>query len=52
MEEYMPKYPRVSEGLAEGIILAGEQLKTHFPRQSDDVNELPDEISFDKPIGE
>jgi uncharacterized membrane protein len=41
-----------TEGLSEGIILAGKQLKTHFPRQKDDVNELPDEISFDKPIGE
>ncbi len=35
-------------GLAEGIIMAGEQLKTHFPYQKDDVNELSDEISFGK----
>lgn len=35
-----------SEGLAEGIIKAGEQLKAHFPYQDDDVNELSDEISF------
>ncbi len=35
-----------SEGLAEGIIKAGEQLKEHFPYQDDDVNELSDEISF------
>lgn len=41
-----------TEGLSEGIILAGEQLKTHFLRQKDDVNELPDKISFDEPIGE
>ena len=33
-------------GLASGIIKAGEQLKTHFPYQSDDVNELSDDISF------
>ncbi|NQY68261.1 MAG: TPM domain-containing protein [Flavobacteriales bacterium] len=33
-------------GLSEGILSAGEQLKAHFPYQSDDVNELDDEISF------
>lgn len=37
-----------SDGLAEGIIMAGEQLKEHFPYQEDDVNELSDEISFGK----
>ncbi len=46
------KEGKFTEGLSEGIILAGEQLKTHFPHQKDDVNELPDEISFDKPVGE
>ena len=35
-------------GLCEGIIMAGEQLKAHFPHQKDDVNELSDEISFGK----
>lgn len=39
---------RITEGLSEGISLAGKQLKTHFPYKKDDVNELPDEISFDK----
>ena len=39
---------RFTEGLSEGIIVAGKQLKTHFPYQKDDVNELPDDISFDK----
>jgi uncharacterized membrane protein len=34
------------EGLCEGIRKAGEQLKTHFPYQSDDINEISDEISF------
>lgn len=29
-----------------GILMAGEQLKSHFPYQSDDVNELSDDISF------
>jgi len=37
-----------SDGLSEGIIMAGKQLKVHFPHRTDDVNELPDEISFDK----
>lgn len=37
-----------AEGLVEGIIKAGQQLKEHFPYQTDDVNELPDEISFGK----
>ncbi len=35
-----------TKGISEGIMQAGEQLKTHFPYQQDDVNELPDEISF------
>jgi uncharacterized membrane protein len=42
------KEGKFTEGLSQGIIMAGEQLKTHFPYQEDDVNELPDEISFDK----
>ena len=33
-------------GLKEGILMAGEALKSHFPYQDGDVNELPDEISF------
>ena len=39
---------KFTEGLSEGILLAGKHLKTHFPHKPDDVNELPDEISFDK----
>lgn len=39
---------KFTEGLSEGIILTGEHLKKHFPHKKDDVNELPDEISFDK----
>jgi uncharacterized membrane protein len=46
------KAGKFTDGLAKGILSAGEHLKTHFPHQTDDVNELPDEISFDKPIGE
>ena len=43
---------KFTEGLSEGIILAGNQLKTHCPCRKDDVNELSDEISFDKPVGD
>lgn len=37
-----------TEGLSAGIKMAGEQLKAHFPYQTDDVNELDDQISFGK----
>lgn len=40
------KVGKFAEGISEGIIKAGEQLKKHFPYQDDDVNELSDEISF------
>ena len=43
---------KFTEGLSEGILMAGKQLKNHFPYQQDDINELPDEISFDKLKGE
>jgi uncharacterized membrane protein len=42
------KEGKFTEGLSEGILLAGKHLKMHFPHKPDDVNELPDEISFDK----
>ena len=35
-----------AEGLSDCIKSAGMQLKAHFPYQSDDINELSDEISF------
>ncbi len=35
-----------TQGLVQGIQMAGQALKQHFPYQLDDVNELPDEISF------
>jgi len=36
-----------AEGLAEGIIMTGVQMKEHFPFSKDDINELTDTISFD-----
>lgn len=42
------KEGKYAEGLKVGIIQAGLQLKEFFPYQSDDVNELENEISYGK----
>jgi uncharacterized membrane protein len=42
------KEGRFTEGLSQGIIMAGDQLKKYFPCCEDDINELSDEISFNK----
>jgi uncharacterized membrane protein len=39
---------RFTDGLIEAIMSTGKQLKKHFPYHRDDVNELPDDISFGK----
>lgn len=36
------------EGITEGVLMAGDALKSHFPYQKTDINELSDEISFGK----
>jgi len=36
-----------TEGIIEGISMTGTQLKVHFPFRKDDINELPDDISFE-----
>lgn len=39
------KENRFKQGLVDGILRAGEQLKAYFPYADDDKNELPDTIS-------
>jgi len=40
------KAGQICEGLCEAVLAVGQQLKAYFPYRSDDINELPDEISF------
>lgn len=40
------KSNRFTEGIIKGILRCGKKLKTYFPYQKDDINELSDEISF------
>ena len=41
------KEGRFAEGLEQGIKRCGEKLKTYFPYQTDDINEIPDDISYE-----
>ena len=45
MADYF-KEDRFADGLVEAILKIGEKLKEYFPYQRDDINELPDEISY------
>ena len=38
---------RIAEGLEQGIQRCGEKLKSYFPYQTDDINEIPDDISYE-----
>jgi uncharacterized membrane protein len=40
------KKDQFADGLVHGILKIGEKLKTYFPYQRDDSNELPDGISY------
>jgi uncharacterized membrane protein len=40
------KSNEIAEAISVGVIEAGKQLKKYFPYQSDDLNELPDDIVF------
>ncbi len=42
------KNRQFTEGLCKGIEMAGEKLKVYFPLQSNDTNELNNEVSFGK----
>jgi uncharacterized membrane protein len=42
------KLNELAEGLCMGILMAGKELKAHFPKGDNNPNELPDEISFGK----
>lgn len=49
IKEMMSQHFKAGEfaiGLSKGIEEAGKSLKQHFPYQSDDINELSDDISF------
>ncbi len=39
---------KFAEGLSKGIHMTGEALRKNFPYQQNDINELPDDISFGK----
>ncbi len=47
MKEYFVN-GEIAEGIVAGVTHAGQALKEYFPRASDDINELPDDIIFGK----
>ena len=49
IKDYMSekfKAGECGEGLIEGILRAGDQLKTHFPYEKGDIDELVNNISY------
>ena len=45
MTEHFKKN-RFADGIVEAVRLIGEKLREYFPHERDDINELPDEISY------
>ena len=45
MQEHF-KRNKFAEGVSEAVLRIGEKLKTYFPHQANDKNELPDSISY------
>ena len=41
-----------AEGICKAVAEVGRALKQHFPYRTDDINELPDDISFGDDMGE
>ena len=39
------KEGKFKQGIVEGVLKAGHELKEHFPRSSRDIDELPNEVS-------
>lgn len=44
--EPMFREGKFTDGICDGVRMAGEQLAKYFPATKDDHNELPDDISF------
>ena len=44
MQDYFRK-GNFKQGLVDGILKTGHELKTHFPYEADDIDELSNEIS-------
>ena len=42
------KIDKFVDGISEGILKSGEQLKKYFPYKDDDINELSNEVTFEE----
>lgn len=39
---------RMAEAVCDGVRLIGEKLSCYFRRETDDKNEIPDEVAYDE----